>query len=100
MLGIGIGALLVGAGGTYFFTKGGSGSHNEAKVEAQGAINNVVVTDFQDHVEIKNKEIMILLYIICLIKLVEFLLFIYNRHVNGIRKKYGERQNRDAPNPA
>lgn len=98
LLGIGISALLLGAGGAYLMTRGGGDAHNAANVEAHGAINNVVVTDFQDHVEIKNREMMILLSIMCVIKVVEFLYFIYNRRVIHLKRKYEERQARNTPN--
>lgn len=98
-IGVAAGCLLVGAVGTYFFTRPGDVPHSEASVKAEGAINNVLVTAVQDSVEIESKEIVILLGIMCSIKVVEFLYFIYSRHVGGIRKKYGERGARNVENP-
>lgn len=97
---IGVGSMVVGAASTYFFTRDSGNTHNDARVEAQGAINNVVITDVQDRVEIESSEILILLSIICGIKVIEFLYFIYNQHVGGIKRKYERRQVQNATNPA
>lgn len=87
---IGIGALLVGATGTYFATRNGTPlpQHEGTKFDATGTINNVIVTDFQDKVEIESREMMLMLAIICSIKVVEFLYFLYNQHVGNIKRKY------------
>lgn len=99
LLAVGIGALLAGATGTYFFTRGSDVPHNNgAKVDTQGTVNNVVITDFQDQVVIENKEILILLYIMCGIKVIEFLYFIYNHHIGNIKKKYENGVVRNAAN--
>lgn len=92
-LGIGVGAFLLGAAGTYFATRSGTpeSSHNGAKLDATGTINNVIVTDFQDKVEIESREMMVMLAVICSIKVVEFLYFMYNQHVGNIKRKYDEK---------
>lgn len=91
-------ALLVGTVGTYLAMKGSAGSrHNGAKVDTTGTINNVIVTDFQDKVEIENKEIVILLSIMCAIKVIEFMYFLYNKHSRNIKKRCEEKQVRNLP---
>lgn len=91
---IGIGALVLGATGTYFFTRGNAvgSSHDGTKLDTTGSINNVIVTDIQDKVEVESREVVILLSIICGIKIIEFLIFLYNQRVNGIKKRCEKRQ--------
>lgn len=91
-------ALLVGTVGTYLAMKGGARSHhNGAKVDSTGTINNVIVTDFQDKVEIENKEIVVLLSIMCAIKVIEFMYFLYNKHLRNIKKKCEEKRAKSLP---
>lgn len=91
---IGVGALAVGAIGTYFFTRNNAAgsSHDGTKLETTGGINNVIVTDIQDKVQVESREVIILLSIICGIKIIEFLIFLYKQRVNSIKKECGKRQ--------
>lgn len=94
---IGAGALIVGAVAGYFLA--GNNGHTEAgisgsvnNISALGTINNVVVTDVKDKVEIENKEMLIVLCIICGIRIIEFLYFVYREHINNMKKKYASKQ--------
>lgn len=55
-------------------------------VETQGQVNNNVVIDHA--VDVTSDEIIILLAIICAIKIIEFIYFLYSRHSKSIKKKY------------
>lgn len=64
---------------------GGKQSAQEKKtVETNGSVNNNFV--IEDSVQIHNKEMMVILYIICAIKIFELLLYIYKSHTKRIRK--------------
>lgn len=66
---------------------GGSHSTEEVKaVDSSGAVNNNIV--FTDPIRISNKEIVLLLSIICVIKIVELLFFVYREHKKNLKKKY------------
>lgn len=96
MVGLGLGSSVISAIGTYLFTKSGDSVHKTARMGTQGTTNNVV----QDQVEIESKEIPILLGIICGIKVIEFLYFMYNQHIDGIKRKYEKRQVQNMNSPA
>lgn len=87
---VGIVSLLTGATGSYFLFRDTGNKHvseTNSKIDANGAINNVIVTDIQDRVEIESREILLVLYIMCAIKLIELIYFMYSRHVQNIKKR-------------
>lgn len=66
---------------------GGSDSKQESKtVDSSGTVNNNVVLN--DPVPIMNNEIVILLWTICVIKVLELLLYVYREHYKNIKKRY------------
>lgn len=71
---------------------GGSSSTEEQKeVDATGTINNNIVlknTDTMNVVESTQFNTLILVAVICGIKILELLLFIYFKHRRGLKKSY------------
>ncbi len=67
---------------------GGWFSKNEESktVETNGQITNNVVID--DTVNIHNLEIIIMLFIITVLKLIEFVCVIYNTHRRKLKKRF------------
>lgn len=66
---------------------GGESKQEETKtVDSTGAVNNnVVVTN---PVNIRNMDIMILLWLIGIIKVIELILYMYKTHQRTMKKKY------------
>lgn len=67
------------------------GSDEENNIESTGTVNNNVIIDGQ--VDVSSKEIILLLGIICLLKIIEFVYFVYKRHYQGIKKRFAGTQN-------
>lgn len=70
---------------------------SDEKVEKNGEtsnnnVNNNVFVANPNHINIHNDEIVILLYIICAIKIIEFVYFVVNKYLNGLKKKYVKNQ--------
>lgn len=66
---------------------GSSESREEKKtVDSTGTVNNNVVVNGE--VDIYSTEIVILLGIICALKVIEFIYFIYQRHYKNIKKRF------------
>lgn len=67
---------------------GGGESKEERKTisDSTGTVNNNVV--FNDPVPIMNMQIIILLWVICAIKIVELLFYVYREHKKTIKKRY------------
>lgn len=66
---------------------GGTESKDETKsVDSNGYVNNNVV--IQDPISSNSGEIKILLYVICIIKIIELLIFIYKFHRKNLKRKY------------
>lgn len=66
---------------------GGTESKDETKsVDSNGNVNNYVV--IQDPISSNSGEIKILLYVICIIKIIELLIFIYKFHRKNLKRKY------------
>lgn len=62
-------------------------SKEETKaVDSNGNVNNNIV--IQDPVPVHNKDIIVVLYLICAIKIVELIIFLYKFHSNRLKKKY------------
>lgn len=69
---------------------GGSKSKETKSIDSNGQVNNnVVIGKVDGEVDITSAEIMILLGIICLIKIMEFIYFIYRRHYQNVKKRVG-----------
>lgn len=100
---IALGAVCGIVGGTVvsWFTFGSSGKkdepHHDQKINAEGAINNVIVTDIKDKIEVEH-EVKIILYILCTIKVIALIYFIYRHCVKRCKKRYQQkdRANNDA----
>lgn len=65
--------------------------HTESKVEskavdANGEVNNNVV--IEQPVQILGGQMTILLYIICVVKILQFIFLIYKLHLRSIKKRY------------
>lgn len=66
---------------------GGGESKEETKtIDTTGNVNNNVV--IQESVPIHNEEMKILLYVICVVKIIQFIFFIYKFQVRRLKKKY------------
>lgn len=66
------------------FKMGTTQSKEEVKaVDTNGNVNNNVIIE-----ETKHNEIFILLLIICIIKLIEVIVFLYKTHKKMLKKKY------------
>lgn len=66
---------------------GSSDSKEETKtVDSNGNVNNNIV--IQDPVPIHSKDISVVLYIICAIKIFELIIFLYKFHSKNLKKKY------------
>lgn len=75
----------------HFIEMGSWFSKNEEikkTVESTGQVNNNVIVE--DSVTIHNTEIIILLYIIAIVKAIEFIVFLYNAHTKRLKRKYGQ----------
>jgi hypothetical protein len=60
----------------------------EKQVESTGEINNTVVLAPDQSFNLQNTEIIVFLGIICLIKIIEFIIFLYKTHKKNLKKKY------------
>lgn len=94
---IALGAVVctLGGGIISYFSFGGSKKVNdsETNISAEGVINNVIVKDIQDKIELEN-PVAIILYILCAIKIIAVIYFVYRRITKHMKKKYG-RNNQD-----
>lgn len=72
---------------------GGSESKEEIKtVDTNGNVNNNIV--IQDPVSIHNQELMILMYIVCTIKIIEFTYVMYKEFLKKLKKRYVNNQDK------
>lgn len=69
---------------------GGSTSSEKKTVDSTGTVNNNVVVNGE--VDVSSLEIIILLGIICAIKILEFIYFVYGRHYHNIKKRVTSQQ--------
>lgn len=66
---------------------GGESKHEDVKaVDTAGAVNNNLV--FNQPVPIHHRTLEILIWIICIVKIVELLICIYKTHQKWKKKKY------------
>lgn len=73
---------------------GGSSKPVDTKViDSSGTVNNNVV--LTDPVPIENRQLLILIWVICVVKVCEFVWLIYWKHHKSLKKKYG---NEGGPN--
>lgn len=86
--------LVAGSVGTYWLTHRNSEektintTNSNQNIDAHGAINNVIIKDIQDKIEFENKDVIIMLYIMCGIKIITFLIYIYIKFKKRIKSKY------------
>lgn len=73
--------------------KMGSTSSKDPKVDSNGQVNNNVIIQDSVQLQIHNAEILYLLYTITVIKILEFIVFVYNSHAKRMKRKYNN-QNR------
>lgn len=93
---IALGALagLIGGGVASYFTFGNKNdSGSEHKISAEGAINNVIVKDIQEKIELEI-PVAIILYVLCAIKILAVIYFIFRRCSKHMKKKY-DRKNQN-----
>lgn len=65
---------------------GSSESKTDAKaVDTTGNVNNNVVIN--DQVNVYSTEIIVLLGLICILKIIEFIYFIYTKHYHNLKKR-------------
>lgn len=55
-------------------------------VDSTGTVNNNVVVS--EPVPIENRTILILIWVICVVKVLEFVWLIYRKHHKSLKKKY------------
>lgn len=73
---------------------GGESKTEEHKtIDTDGTVNNNLVFNQEKPVDIHNKEIIILLSIICAIKLIQLGVYLYVNHRRSLKKKYASGQN-------
>lgn len=58
-------------------------------VEATGQVNNNII--LEDSVTIHNTEIIILLYVIAVVKVCEFIVFLYNTHTKRLKRRFNQK---------
>lgn len=66
----------------------GKTQSTQKTVESSGEVNNNVVINEPFHQSSEYMQLLVVSWIICGIKIIEFLLFIYNRHQKQLKKKY------------
>lgn len=68
---------------------GGNTSSEKKAVDSTGTVNNnvVVTAESLGEVDVTSSEIVIFLGIICAIKIMEFIYFIYKRHYRNVKKR-------------
>lgn len=64
---------------------GGASSTEKKAVDTTGGVNNNIVVNGE--VDVNSDEVIILLGIICAIKIMEFIYFVYRRHYQNIKKR-------------
>lgn len=70
---------------------GGSESKQTKAIDTNGQVNNnVVIGKFDGEINVYSIEIVVLLGIICLIKIIEFVYFVYRRHYQNIKKRVSD----------
>lgn len=57
-------------------------------IESSGEVNNNVVINEPFHETSGYMHLLVVLWIICAIKIIEFAFFIYNRHQKQLKKRY------------
>lgn len=66
---------------------GGESKTAETKtVDSSGTVNNNVV--LSQPVPIENRQLLILIWILCVLRVIEFLWQIYREHNKNLKKKY------------
>lgn len=60
-------------------------------LDSTGQVNNNVV--IEEPMSVHNQEMIVLLYIIAAVKLLEFILYVYNGHSRYLKRKY-DKQNK------
>lgn len=66
---------------------GGSSTKEAKAVESTGHVNNnLVIGKVSGEVDVYSIEIVILLGIICAIKIIEFIYFVYRRHYQNVKR--------------
>lgn len=69
------------------------GSSEEIDVEANGQVNNnVIIQREKETIDQNSNEIYMLLIIICAIKIIEFIFYVYKIWTNKMKKKYINQQ--------
>ncbi len=67
--------------------------HESKAVDTNGAVNNNLVIQGEMPIQVHNMEILILLYIMCALKVLEFLYFVYTKHSRKLKKRYNSVNN-------
>lgn len=74
------------------FNMGGSQTKEAKTVESTGHVNNnLVIGKVNGEVDVYSIEIVILLGIICVIKVIEFIYFMYRRHYQNVKRHLSPR---------
>lgn len=64
----------------------GQTQSSSKEIESDGEVNNnVVINEPKNN---GNSQVLLVLWIICALKIIEFALYIYNRHQKSLKKRY------------
>lgn len=64
---------------------GGRTSKEVAKIQSTGQINNNVVV--QDHIQVTNKDLLMILYVMCAISILKFLYKMFQDFLRATKKQ-------------
>lgn len=67
------------------------GTTTSKEVDSTGPVNNNIILDTTSTINMHSFEMVIMLAIICVIKVLEIVLFIYFKHRRGLKKTYEKR---------
>lgn len=64
------------------------GTTTSKEVDSTGPVNNNIILDTTSTINTHSFEIVIMLAIVCAIKILELILFIYFKHRRGLKKSF------------
>lgn len=71
----------------------GKTQSTQKTIDSSGEVNNNVVINEPDAQSSQLFQLVVISWTICVIKIIEFLLFVYNRHQKQLKKKYNNKAN-------
>lgn len=67
------------------------GTTTSKEVDSTGPVNNNIILDTTSTINMHSFEMVVMLAIICAIKILELILFIYFKHRRGLKKGFERR---------